>query len=272
MKYLIVDDEPLVLRDIGRMVKEIAPSDSEIFCADNYEEALEYARQNELYVAFLDIDMPGMTGLELAKHLKDIRPDINIVFVTAYSEYMGDAWDMYVSGYLLKPVQRKVIERALEHLRYPVRHEEDKLTIQCFGNFECFYKGEPMKFERLKSREMLAYLVDRRGAKVSTNEIRTILFEEEADSMNKKSYIRTLASDIRKTLGICGLQDVLKHERDGYYLNLSKVDCDYYRYLKGDITAVNSYHGEYMIQYSWAEMTVGSLESNEKQTIKFHVH
>ena len=263
MKYLLVDDEPLALRDLGRMVKEVLKEESEILCADNYEDALEYAKQNELYVAFLDIDMPGMNGLELAMHLKDIRPEINIVFVTAYSEYMGEAWEMYASGYLLKPVQKSAIEKAVAHLRYPVKHNEDKMTIQCFGKFECFYKGEPVKFERAKSKEFFAYLVDQRGAKVGTNELRIALFEENVDSEKKRSYIRTLASDIRKTFENYCFQDILMHERDCYYVNLAKVDCDYYRYLNGDIAAVNSYHGEYMKQYSWAEMTVGSLKNTE---------
>lgn len=264
MKYLLVDDEPLALRDMERMGKEIFPEGSEIFCADNYLDALEYARENVLYVVFLDIDMPEMNGLELSKRLKDIQPEVNIVFVTAYSDYMGDAWDMYVSGYLLKPVQKSILEKALKHLRYPVSHEDDKLTIQCFGNFECFYKGEQIKFSREKSKEFFAYLVDQRGAKVRTNDLRTALFEEEVDSAKKKSYIRTLASDIRKTLKDCNLPEVLMHERDCYYVNLSKVDCDYYRYLKGEVAVINSYHGEYMKQYSWAEMTVGSLQNTDE--------
>lgn len=260
MRYLIVDDEPLVLRDMKRMLKEILSEDSEIFSASQCEDALNYVRENECYVAFLDIDMPEMTGLELAKHLKDIQPSLNIVFVTAYSEYMQDAWEMYVSGYLLKPAQKTSIEKALKNLRYPITYAEDKLAIQCFGNFECFYNGEPLKFYRGKSKEFFAYLVDRRGSMVGTNELRIALFEENVDSEKKKSYIRTLASDIRKTLKEYDLQDVLLHERDRYYINLSKVDCDYYRYLKGDMAAVQSYHGEYMKQYSWAEMTIGNLE------------
>lgn len=265
MKYLLVDDEPLALRDMERTVRDVLPEEEEIFSTDNYEEALECAKQNEISVAFLDIDMPEMTGLELARHLKDIQPELNVVFVTAYSEYMGEAWEMYASGYLLKPVQKKAIEKALAHLRYPVNHDENKLTIQCFGFFECFYKGEKLKFNRIKSKELLAYLVDKRGAEVRTNDLRIALFEEEVDSAKKKSYIRTLASDIRKTLKASHLPDVLMHERDCYYINLSKVDCDYYRYLNGEVSAVNSYHGEYMKQYSWAEMTVGMLEQGEKE-------
>lgn len=264
MKYLLVDDEMLVLRDMFRMLREVLPENAEIFCADNHADALEYVKQNEIYVAFLDIDMPEMTGLQLAKCLKDIQPEINIVFVTAYSEYMGEAWDMYVSGYLLKPVQKRAIEKALENLRYPISYEEDKLTVQCFGNFECFYRGKIVKFPREKCKEFIACLVDRRGAGVGTNELREALFEETVDTASKKSYIRTLASDIRKTLKDCNLPEVLMHERDCYYVNLSKVDCDYYRYLKGEVAVINSYHGEYMKQYSWAEMTVGSLQNTDE--------
>lgn len=261
MRYLIVDDEALVLRDEERTLREVVSEQDVILTADYYEDALAYAEEDKINVAFLDIEMPEMSGLELAKRLKELQPDMNIVFVTAYSDYMKEAWNMYVSGYLLKLVQKSDIEKALMNLRFTKEVQEEKLEIQCFGNFECFYKGRPIKFERGKSKEFFACLVEAKGAKVRTNEIRAKLFEEEEDSVKKKSYIRTLASDIRKTLKRFGLSDVLLHERDYYYLDLAMIDCDYFRYLKGDAIAVNQYQGVFMKQYSWAEMTVGSLEN-----------
>ena len=259
MNFLLVDDEKVILRDMSRMLKETLTEKVNILCADYWKDSLEFVKNNEIQAAFLDIEMPEMNGLQLAKRIKELQPNVNIIFVTAYSEYMKDAWDMYVSGYLLKPVQKDAIKKAIEHFRYPVQEKKDKLRIQCFGNFECFAGGDPIQFERTKSKEFFAYLIDRRGAKISTGELRSILWEEAQDSISKRSYIRTLASDIRKTFLAKGYPDILKHERDCYYINSTEINCDYYRYLRGDVTAVNQYRGEYMRQYSWAEMTVPSL-------------
>lgn len=261
MNYLIVDDEPLMLRDFERTLRKVLTEGDEVFGFDYYEDALAFAKEHKIYVAFLDIDMPEMNGLELAGRLMQMDQKTNIIFVTAYSDYMEKAWDMYVSGYLMKPVQKEEIRKSLQHLRFPAVYDEKKLEIQCFGNFECFYQGEMVSFFRAKSKEFFAYLVECRGSKVSTNELRNVLFEESEDSEKKRSYIRTLASDIRKTFELYHLTDILMHERDCYYVNLSRVDCDYYRYLKGDSTAVKSYCGEYMRQYSWAEITAARLSN-----------
>lgn len=61
-------------------------------------------------MAFLDIDMRGTNGMELAKRLKENQPKINIIFVTGYSEYMGDAFSIHASGYVLKPPTKEKIE------------------------------------------------------------------------------------------------------------------------------------------------------------------
>lgn len=72
-------------------------------------------------VAFLDIEMPGMSGIELAKKLKDIKPYLNIIFVTAYTDYALEVHSLYVSGYLLKPIKKEDVVTALDNLRNPIK-------------------------------------------------------------------------------------------------------------------------------------------------------
>ena len=104
-----------------------------------------------------------MSGLEVAKQLKLWNPKINIIFVTAYDQYMLSAYKLRISGYLMKPVTKEDIAEELNNLRIPVMAKpENVLVAACFGNFEVFVNGESLSFTRSKTKELLAYLIDRR--------------------------------------------------------------------------------------------------------------
>ncbi|MDD6798780.1 MAG: response regulator, partial [Clostridia bacterium] len=167
MRILIVDDEPMSLQET-KNVSQNAKPEAEIITAENYKKALLEAKDQKIDIAILDIEMPGMNGLELAKKLKDICSDTNIIFATAYSEYALDAFSLYASGYLLKPLKPESLREALHNLRIPVQYSSDRLQVQCFGNFEVFYNGRPLHFSRTKAKELFAYLIDLRGAAANT--------------------------------------------------------------------------------------------------------
>ena len=186
MKILAVDDEKIALEALEDALRK-ALTDSEIFAFRTSAEALECAGKTSFDVAFLDIEMRDINGLELAKRLKDIKSDINIVFVTGYSEYALDALNLYVSGYILKPVTPQKVTDALAHLRTPVTKghvdqktgtDEMKLRVQCFGSFEVFCGEEPLTFTRQRSKELFAWLIDRLGAQTSMAEIAAVLWED----------------------------------------------------------------------------------------------
>lgn len=86
-------------------------------------------RENSCDIAFLDIKMRGMTGIELARQLKDIQGDINIIFVTGFSEYSLNAFRLYASDYLLKPATPDAVRQELGHLRTPVRPTQTQKSV-----------------------------------------------------------------------------------------------------------------------------------------------
>ena len=259
MKTMIVDDRQLAVNAMLQTMKEIDPEGSHAGLIAAHE-AILFAKDHELDVAFLDIEMPDMNGLLLAKELKEIRPELNIVFVTGHMEYAYDAHQIFASGYLMKPVSTQDVERVLANLRHPPAKETDALFIHCFGNFEVFYHGEPMMFKRSKSKELLAYLIDNKGAMVSMGELISALWEDGENSLSRNSQLRMFISDIRKTFEEAGLPDIILKEYNAVAVRTDKLPCDYFRFLKGDPEAVNAYHGEYMKQYSWSEMRIGELE------------
>ena len=248
MRILLVDDEKLQLTRLENEAKKALSNDHEFFAFINPLEALKKSEEVKIDIAFLDIEMPGINGVELAKQLKKINPLVNIIFVTAYDSYALDAYKVHASGYLSKPVKADKIKEEIEALRYPVElHGKKKIQAKCFGNFEVFYEGEPLRFSYKKSKEVFAYLVDREGSAININELNAVLWEED-----HPSYLRNLIADIQSTLKNIDANDVFIKRHNECYIDPTRIDCDAYEYKKGNPNAVRMYRGEYMIQYSWA--------------------
>lgn len=264
LNYLIVDDEPYICEDLAYELERLLPEDSNLLIANSAAEALEIAEKNPIYVAFLDVDMPVMNGLELAKVIEEKNLAQNIVFVTGYPDYSLDAWNTQASGFLVKPVQTQKLETCLKKLRNPFNSdapakEQELLNFHCFGIFEVTFQGKPLHFKRRKCKEFLAYLIDRHGARVTTGDLRFIFWDEGEDTEEKAAYIRVLASEIRTVLAAIGQEQIFIHEKNNYGLDITKVKCDYYDYLAGDENARRSFRQEYMSQYSWADVTLATL-------------
>lgn len=259
MNILAVDDEPLALDALTGAVHRALP-EADIFPFRTGPEGLKCAQANPVDVAFLDIDMREMSGLALAVRLKELRGETNIVFITGYSDYALEAMNLYASGYLLKPVTPEKILSAMEHLRHPVaRPKSGKLRVQCFGSFEVFADGKPVSFPRRKSKELFAYLIDRRGVQVSMAEIAEALWEDGKYDLSRNNQIHSFLHDLIKTLDALGEKDVVLRQRNAISVDVSRVDCDVYLCMSGSPAAINAYTGEYMTQYAWAEFTAGTL-------------
>ena len=261
MRIYVIDDELTVLKASEQIIRRALP-DAEVTAFQSSAEALDALNHlsKPLDVCFCDIEMPGINGLEFALRLKQISPETKIVFVTAYSEYALEAFRIHANGYILKPIN---VVRVLEEIGAPVVSSREAsvelLKVQCFGSFEVFWQGKPLLFNRKKTRELFAYLVDRKGALCSSEEIATTVWEDDGDLRNTKANIRVLISDLRKTLSNIGQEDVVIRKRGQVAINTDKLDCDYYHMLEGDMNALNTFKGEYMTQYSWAEITAGQL-------------
>lgn len=251
MNVVVVDDERFVLAAETKAIERVLPG-ANIIAFQKAKEVVEYAEGNRVDIAFLDINIKSMSGIQLAEKLKSYNSRINIIFCTGYSEYSLEAHELYCSGYLMKPITDEKIQKAVDNLRYPVTQKEEGLKVQCFGNFEVYKDGKPIKFKHKKTKELFAYLIDRRGATISTKEMMIALYEEN----DKESYIRNLRADLNNTFEQLGLPDVLIHNGGNVGVDMGKIECDYADYLEGQKSL---FHGEYMSQYSFAERTLGWL-------------
>ena len=253
MIAIAVDDEPLML---GALVKAISasPDITAVSKFSGCEEAIAHMKNEPADVAFLDINMRGMGGISLAEKLLEISPECKIVFCTGSEEYALQAFKLHASGYLLKPISAADVQGEFDNIK-GVRRREKPLVVKCFGNFEVYANGQRLTFKRSKTKELLAFLVDRNGAGVTVAEIGVALWENDADQKNH-NYIHQLVYDLRHALEAAGVGDVFKRSSYHYCVDPEKLDCDYYSFLK---TGKPKFYGEYMTQYSWAEKTCGYL-------------
>ena len=258
MRILIADDERFQHVEVHDMVEGIMPG-NDYHYATHAGEAIDIIEKEKIDIAFLDIEMPGKNGLELAKSIKEISPSTNIIMVTAYSEYALDALKIFVSGYIVKPVMEDDMRQALENLRNPV----SRLTARCFGNFELFDRdGKPVRFGRQKSKELIAYLIVLRGAAATSGEICASIFDEEGDQKKQAAYLRRIATDARKDLEKAGFEEALVHQKNTYFIDRSVFECDYWDYIESSgYSGQSGYNGEFMNQYSWAEEYIYNLEN-----------
>ena len=250
MHTITVDDEQIAVNSLLRILRKINP-DGQHEGVIRAEQFINYINSHDVDVAFIDVDLYDANGIALTRQLAKTHPKLNVILYTGHPEFKPDALDLFVSGYLVKPVTQPDLEQVLAHLRYPVRN----VKVQCFGFFEVFVNDKPLKFGRKDSKEVFAYLVDRRGAEVSDEMIRYLLWSEEEDNDKKRTYVRNIIYDIRNTLASVGVEEIIISHQGYYCINVNKIKCDYYDWLNGIAVPTAQLH-EYMEQFSsWSALT-----------------
>ena len=262
MLIFAIDDEPNMLYLLHEAIAEAEP-DAEIMDFDLGSDAAAYlggcgAPPLLPDVIFSDIRMPGLSGLELAVQLKQLAPGTKLVFVTGY-DYAVDAYRLHVDGYITKPADAERVREELDHLFPDDKASAERIRVQCFGQFEVFWKNQPLSFSRRQTKELFAYLIDRRGALCSTDNIISVLCEGPLDTGKSKHLVWNLTSDLKTTLRSIGMEDVLVSKNRQIAIRPDLLDCDYYLALDGITHAKSTFNGEYMEQYSWAEVTKAGL-------------
>ena len=115
---IMVDDSKIVLTG-GLPILGTALPNATVIGFTNPSQAIEYAKSNRVALAFLDIELGAVSGLDLCRTLLDINPHTNVVFLTAYREYSIDAWSTGASGFMIKPITVEGVQAQLQNLRHP---------------------------------------------------------------------------------------------------------------------------------------------------------
>lgn len=229
MRIAAVDDEKHVLDRFQRMVSEVTELD---LCGlfETGEQLLAYLRESPLDVVFLDIEMPGVDGLQLAEQIQNLNENIEIIFVTAFNQYAVDAFELQAMDYILKPLKEERLDKTIKRLLKSDRTaaSSGRPYIQCFGDFEVFIDGAAMAWKNSKAKEVLAFLVHKNGVPVNWEKIADAVWPEFNTEKAQTNFHATTYL-LRKRLAEAGLSPILESVRGNYRIVTDKVDCDVYQ-------------------------------------------
>ena len=124
MNIIILDNHKLIITEIRRQVLSVLPI-AECVCFTKQREAIEYVKKKRVDVALLDVDMPGLNGIEVAELMCQINPRLNIIFITGYPEYALQAFTVPVSDFIVKPVSEDALRSSFQKLRFPLEETVD---------------------------------------------------------------------------------------------------------------------------------------------------
>ncbi len=265
MRIICVDDEAPVLENFKSKIKDIRGIES-LMLFQSAEKTLEWAEQNPVDVAFLDMEMPRMSGIELAKRLKQIDENIRIIYVTAYEQYAMDAFRVGALGYLLKPYTCDDIKNELEKASLMRSRPQKRVQIQTIPDFVVTVDGVIIHFDRTKPEELLALLVDRADAGLTAGEAIACLWPGRPADENTRTLYRVTFHRLMEELKEAGIEYIIGIEGRKRYIITEQVDCDLYHLLSGDTNALRYYCGEYMKEYSWAESRNAQLNNMKSVT------
>ncbi len=257
MRTILVDDELWALEQFELEAENI--SDIEIVGKFLRPlEALEFAHNNTVDFALLDISMPEMDGIELGKKLKEINPNIVIIYVTSYDSYLQEAFlGVKADYYILKPYNTTDVQEVFSRAMLLSSRLRKRVRFNTFGRFDMFVDDKVVRFSNAKAKELLALCVDRRGGTVTMDEAIDKLWENRLYDVQVKRLYRKAVIYLHALFIDYDAANVFESGRGVCNLNAKEVDCDYYEYLENNIS--HEFDGNYMVEYSWAEETNAEL-------------
>jgi two-component SAPR family response regulator len=232
MNILIVEDELPILENLINTVSDYESSSIIVWPFDKPKDALSSALQNNFDLALIDIQLPEMNGVDLARKMKQEQPNLKIIFTTAYNNYAAEAFEIEATDYLLKPIRKEKlfssIEKAMAENKkaYDIRRSTNNLRIELFGHLSLYNGNEPIKWKRVKSAELFAFLLLHINVPVS----KFILCEElwpEIDENKALVNLQTAIYQLRRTLSVFSRSQIKIEYADNHYcmiLNNCQID------------------------------------------------
>src|SRR5690606_22578133 len=285
----LVDDENHALNLLEHCLRQTGMVEV-IGRTTNSLEALLALQQASPQVWFIDIDMPGITGLELAQQINELDERAFIVFTTAHNQYAVQAFELAATDYILKPIDYsrllKTVERiAKEAALYEAatKLEQQRLQVQLLGSYQVANSdGQLINWRIAKEKELFACMLLSNTGSIARDKLIDLLWPNEAYE-KAKVYLHTAMSMLRKNLKTLGIEQIISYKMESYTLNRSKIHCDVYRldhyvteYRNGNrspLQLLNDIIGLYQgsmladVDYPWALSMIREFEGNIVNTL-----
>lgn len=260
MRAIIVDDEPVMVRYFARECEGIL----ELNLVGSFtaaKEVLRFVSENQVEVAFLDVEMPDMTGLELAVKLREIRSDILIVFVSAF-DYVRDSNKIGGDYYLEKPYDHEILAIMMERLKLLAQRQKKNIYIQMFGTFNVLKDGVPVPLSG-KAKEILAYIALFRGKEVSNQMVYATVWEDRPYGTSEMTTYFHALKRLKRILKDSNISNLLISNVKGQMLNTEIVDCDFYSWMDKNASLHERFTGVFLPEYSWSEPILADMLYDE---------
>ncbi len=240
MKVILIDDEPVMHLIMRNMLLKIPGVQVAGAFADTRSATVYLEDHPDIGMAFVDISMPGESGLAFAARMEQSGCKTHIVFVTSHKQYALEAFDLSVRDYLVKPVSLERLERTVNRALagwtkprdpsgYSAGRTGGELVVTALGDFSVGNGLGRVKWISNKSAELFAYLLLNRGKRISRSRLIADIFGGMMQD-NAEKYLNTAVYQLRKSLEPLGLRDSVRSENDGYALELPNASIDYERF------------------------------------------
>lgn len=260
MRVIYVDSERSALEEFREKVGDFREIKQLELFADG-QEALKWAAAHPIDVAFMETDMPGITGMELAGRLKELDCNIRIFFITAQEQYALEAFRVKALGYILKPCTADELKEALELAALVRNRPRKRVVIQTIPNLAVWVDGERLSLNGSKKTELLALLIDHGATGITSGEAIACLWPGRPADEKTQTLYRVTFHQLLDELKLAGIEHIIGMEGKRKFLKMEQVDCDLYRILNGETGDIVNYGGDYLSEYSWAETRNAQLDS-----------
>ncbi|MCM3715639.1 response regulator [Alkalihalobacillus oceani] len=234
IRAIVVEDEELSRQRLVRNLEEVDVTVVASFSSG--EKMMKELAMIDFDVAFLDIEMPMINGLELSSEIQKWKPTVQIVFVTGYTDYAVAAFEQDTVDYILKPILRHRLEKTIARVKKKLEQtnslsvppkvmENAPLQINCFHHFSVKIYNTPVKWKTLKVKELFAYLFMHLNTPVHRDTIIDQLWTNH-EYRKAKIQLHTSLTYLRKLLATIGTEESITFSSQYYQLSLANYQCD----------------------------------------------
>lgn len=261
MKTIVVDDERSDILAFQYSIRHLR----EIKLVGTFEsssEAIRFSSTHGVDLAVINIMMKESDGIWLAEKLREIYPEILLIFISELErmeQYAVDLLRLKAVTCLKTDYTNDELQYAMETARLLSKRRKRRIYVRTFGHFDLFVDERPVMFRSNKAKELLALLVDRQGGTVNTDQIICALWEERPNDEATQNLCSKVFRSLKRELSEYGVQEILINSRGIRSVDTALFECDLYNLLSGDEQAKKQFYGEYMADYSWAEDRIGQL-------------
>ena len=260
MKAVIIENDMHSL-EIFEKAKEYLPNLQIIGQFSSIDKCEEFLCANQVDLVFVDLDIWPDDWKNIIQKLRAIDKKTLVVAISVQSDIYEDCYREKIISVLRKPITIEILSDTVDFVN-EIRGQSLKkeIEIRTFGSFAVIVNELPLKFTRNKSKEILAYLIDKQGTAVSRKTLAAeVLNEDNYDERvinNLNTYIYWLKRDLKNA----GILDILYNANGELAVVTTEFNCDLYLALAGDEDALKKYRGEYLYEYSWAEYKSSYLD------------